>query len=182
MVKSIEKIVSVTALVAGYALLLQAIVTAIEIIGRKLFNFSFQGVDEVGGYVLAITASFGFGYALLMRSHTRIDFLLRMLPIQARAVLHLGAFLVMAAISAGMLWYAVAALNETLEYGSIANSPLETPIWIPQSLWLAGFISFLLIALLLLLRAALLLVSGNFKQLDQDFGPPTIDEEIAAVD
>ena len=182
MVKTVERIVSLVALVAGYALLFQAIITAIEIIGRKLFNFSFQGVDEIGGYVLAITASFGFGYALLTRSHTRVDFLLRMLPVPVRGTLHFCALLVLAAISWGMLWYALAALRETMEYGSIANSPLETPMWIPQSLWLVGFVVFLIIAVLLSFRAGFLFFTGKFDQLDRDFGPPTVDEEIAAVD
>lgn len=180
--KAIERVVSLSALIAGYALLFLAIMTAIEIVGRKLFNFSFQGVDEIGGYVLAITASLGFGYALMTRTHTRVDFLLRMLPVGVRGLLHLAAMIVLLAIAIGMLWYAYSALMETLEYGSIANSPLETPIWIPQTLWLAGFIAFALIAALLTVRAAGLFIRGKFEQLDADFGPPTVDEEIAAVD
>jgi len=180
--KVTEHIVSLSALTAGYGLLLLAIITAIEIIARKLFNYSFQGVDEIGGYVLAITASLGFGYALMTRTHTRVDFILRMLPLGIRGFFHLAAMIILLAISIGMLWYAYSALMETLEYGSIANSPLETPLWIPQSLWLAGFVAFALIAALWTVRAAVLFVRGNFRQLDADFGLASVEEEIAAVD
>ena len=169
-------------ILGGYACLGLSFLIVVEILARKLFNFSLQGVDEIGGYVLAITASLGFGYALMTRTHTRVDFLLRRLPIGIRGFFHLAAMIVLWAISIGMLWYAHSALMETLEYGSIANSPLETPIWIPQSLWLAGFVAFTLIAALWTVRAAGLFVRGDFQQLDADFGPPSVDEEIAAVD
>ena len=43
------------------------------IIARKLFSYSLQGVDEIGGYVVAITGTFGFAYALINRTHTRIE-------------------------------------------------------------------------------------------------------------
>ena len=176
------RVVTWGALVAGYALLVQAVMTAIEIVGRKLFNFSFQGVDEIGGYVLAITASFGFGYAMLMRTHTRVDILLRLLPLHTRGYLHLAAVIVLTGIALSMLWYAYAALDETLLYGSIANSPLETPLWLPQSLWLVGFVAFIAVAVLLVVRAAGLALRGDAATLDREFGTPTPEDEIAAIE
>ena len=47
-----------------------------EIIARKLFNHSLQGVDEIGGYVVAIIGTFGMALAAVERAHTRIDVLL----------------------------------------------------------------------------------------------------------
>jgi TRAP-type C4-dicarboxylate transport system permease small subunit len=175
-----ERGITLFALIGGYALLIQAVITAIEIIGRKLFSFSFQGVDELGGYALAITASIGFGYAALTRTHTRVDIVLRLLPPTIRAVLHLAASLVMLGISLAMLWYAYKALDETLLYGSIANSPLETPLWIPQTLWLVGFVAFAIIAALMAFRAIHLMARRDTDTLDKEFGTPSIDEEIAS--
>lgn len=175
----VERGVGALALVAGYCLLVQAVVTTIEIVGRKLFSFSFQGVDELGGYALAITASLGFGYTTIMRGHTRVDVLLRILARPVRAALHVLAVVVMAAISVAMLWYAFNALTESLEYGAIANSPLETPIWIPQGLWLAGFAVFALVSLLALVRIARLVQQRDVVAIDREFGMPSVDEEIA---
>ncbi len=178
MTKIINKIIVVFTLITGYLLLFQAVITAIEIIMRKVFNHSFQGVDEIGGYVLAITASFGFAYAALRGAHTRVDFLLLHLPLRSRAVMHVISAVVLSLVSSGMLWYAIKALRETLEYQSIANSPLETPIWIPQTFWLAGFVIFAAICLFLAARAITLLFQGKIKLLEHEFGTATPVEEL----
>ena len=179
---TIEGVIAWGALVAGYALLLQAVITAFEIVARKLFNFSIQGVDEYGGYVLAITASLGFGYAAMTRAHTRVDVVLRLLSPLTRGVLHVAAQLILMAVAIAMLWYAYSALSETRLYGSVANSPLETPLWIPQTLWIAGFVLFALVATLLAGRAALLLWRGDIALLDAEYGPPTLEEELADLE
>lgn len=178
MSKQTNKIIVFFALLIGYALLFQAVVTAIEIISRKVFNFSFQGVDEIGGYVLAITASFGFGYAALTRAHTRVDFILLKLPARLRAIIHAIAAVIMTFVSAGMLWYASKALRETIEYQSIANSPLETPIWIPQSIWLVGFIIFAVASLFLAFRTIRLLFQGDIETLESEVGTTSSKEEL----
>lgn len=178
-VRLADRVVTFAALVAGYALLVQAVLTAFEIVARKLFNYSFQGVDELGGYGLAITASLGFGFATLHRAHTRVDILLRVLPQLVRAVLHVVASTILLAIAVCMLWYSQSSLAETLLYGSIANSPLETPLWIPQGLWLAGFAVFVASAAIMAFRAAALLFRGEIAVLDREFGPPSLDDEIS---
>jgi TRAP-type C4-dicarboxylate transport system permease small subunit len=178
-VRLADRVVTIAALAAGYALLAQAILTAVEIVARKLLNFSFQGVDELGGYGLAITASLGFGFATLHRAHTRVDILLRVLSPPIRACLHVMASTVLLAIAICMLWYSQSSLGETLLYGSIANSPLQTPLWIPQTLWLAGFVVFVISAAIMAYRAASLLFRGEITTLDREFGPPTLDDEIS---
>ena len=135
---------------------------------------------RLGGYALAVTASLGFGYAALTRTHTRVDIVLRLLPRRLRGLIHLAAMAVLFAIALSMLWYAYSALDETLLYGSIANSPLETPLWIPQSLWLAGFVTFAVVTGLMTWRAVALLLRNDFATLEHEFGTLTPDEEIAA--
>ncbi len=177
-----DRVVTMAALAAGYALLAQAVFTAVEIVARKLFNYSFQGVDELGGYGLAIMASLGFGFATLHRAHTRVDILLRVLNPRVRAFLHVVASTILFAIAVCMLWYSQSSLGETLLYGSIANSPLQTPLWIPQSLWLAGFVVFVVSAAIMAFRAASLFLRGEIATLDREFGPPSFEDEIAPVE
>jgi hypothetical protein len=53
-------------------------------------------------------------------------------------------------------------LEESIEFQSRANSPLGTPLWIPQTLWLAGLGAFAIVALAMALHAAwLLLATGR---------------------
>ena len=60
---AIRKANVILSLVGGYILLLLSLVIVFEILARKLFSYSLQGVDEIGGYVVAGTGEFGFAYA-----------------------------------------------------------------------------------------------------------------------
>ncbi|MDN3522777.1 TRAP transporter small permease subunit [Halomonas ramblicola] len=166
------------AIAAGYAALGLSLLITFEVLARKLFGFSLQGVDEIGGYVLAIGVSFSFAYALLHRAHTRVDVLLTRLPGWLQAPLNVLAMLMLAAFSSFMLWRAIETLGETLEFGSLASTPLQTPLWIPQGLWVIGLGVFTILTVLLAARALLLLVGGRLAILDRDYGPRTTDDEL----
>ncbi len=162
-----ERVMRVIALVAGYALLVQAILTAVEIVSRKLFNHSLQGVDELGGYVLAITASVGFGYAVVTHAHTRVDFALKHGSLAVRAVLHLLASLVLLGVSSGMLWFAVKTLRASIRLGSTATTPLQTPLWIPQGVWVFGMVMFVMVSLVILLRCVDRIRRGDHEGVEE---------------
>ena len=162
MVRPEERIMRFVALAAGYALLLQAILAAVEIVSRKIFNYSLQGVDELGGYTLAISASVGFGYAAVTHAHTRVDFALRHLSLARRSILHLLASLVLLIVSSGMLWFAIKSLLKSIQLGSTATTPLQTPLWIPQGAWTIGFGLFTAISLVLFLRCLGRLIKRDF--------------------
>ncbi len=68
-------------ILCGWALLAICFATLYDIVARRLFNHSVQGVNEVGAYLLAIVSAFGFASALLQKAHTRVDFLF---PVHAR--------------------------------------------------------------------------------------------------
>ncbi len=78
--RSLAKFVDVGVLAAGWWLIVLSAFTCVEMVARKFFRFSLQGVDEVGGYTLAVISALGFSYTLITRGHTRIDFLLTRLP------------------------------------------------------------------------------------------------------
>lgn len=163
-----ERIMRFFALFAGYLLLAQAVVTAVEIIARKVFNHSFQGVDELGGYVLAIAASFGFGYAVVTRAHTRIDLVLSRLPLSIRAVLHQLASVTLLVVASGMFWYGLRSLRQSINYQSISTTPLQTPLWIPQGIWLLGLALFVVMSLLVCFRSIKLLSKRNFGAVEHE--------------
>jgi TRAP-type C4-dicarboxylate transport system permease small subunit len=75
----VEPVARWAAILCGWGVLVLSVAITIEILGRKLFAFSFHGIDDIGGYVLAITATVGASYTMAMRGHTRVDvFLVRM--------------------------------------------------------------------------------------------------------
>ncbi|MGC3874041.1 TRAP transporter small permease subunit [Halomonas sp. GXIMD04776] len=173
-----RKLAHGAAIAAGYAALGLSLLIAFEVVARKLFNFSLQGVDEIGGYVLAIGVAFSFAYALLHRAHTRVDMLLVKLPALMRAFLNALAMLLLAAFAAFMLWRAIETLGETLEFGSRASTPLQTPLWIPQTLWILGLGVFAVLAVFLALRAWGLLLRGRIGVVNDEFGPRSADDEL----
>ena len=155
------------ALLAGYILLAQAVITSFEIIARKLFNHSLQGVDEIGGYALAISASIGFGYATITRAHTRIDLLLMRLPLACRVMLHQLASLVLLAVASGFFWFGLRTLRQSISYNSISTTPLQTPLWIPQSIWVFGLALFAIVSLVVVLRGFVMFTRGDFSGIER---------------
>lgn len=161
----------------GYALLGLSFLIVIEILARKLLNFSLQGVDEIGGYVVAVTGTFGMALAAVSRAHTRIDVLLLRLPRRAQAWLNLLAYVALGLGAAFMAWMGWRTLDETLAFGSVSSTPLRTPLWVPQSLWLAGLCLFGLAALWTAARG-LVALRGGIEAADRVLAPPTLQEEI----
>lgn len=162
-----ERLLKWLALGAGYVLLIQAVVTAFEIVSRKLFNHSFQGVDELGGYALAIAGAVGFGYAAITCAHTRIDLLLSKLPLAGRAVLHVLAAFVLMIVASGMFWYGLRSLRQSISFGAISTTPLQTPLWIPQGIWVTGLALFLLITVVIAGRCVILLSRRDFAGIEK---------------
>ena len=105
---------------------------------QKLFGFSFQGTDDMGGYVLAIIAVVGASYTMAMRGHTRVDVFLVRMSSGWQRLLNVAAMLTLAGFASFAAWRGSSVLLESIEFQSVASNPLQTPLWQPQSLWLAG--------------------------------------------
>ena len=61
-------------------------------------------------------------------------------------------------------------LQKTIERGSRANTPLETPLWIPQGIWFAGWAWFALSATALSLIGIAYFARGKRAQLANTIG------------
>ena len=57
-------------------------------------------------------------------------------------------------------------------------TPVPFPLDVPQFLWLAGLIFFLLVAILLLVCAGRALLAGDFAEVQRVIGPRSITEEL----
>jgi TRAP-type C4-dicarboxylate transport system permease small subunit len=175
------------ALVGGAMLLAAAVTICIDIFLRYAFARTVGGADELAGYALAIAGAWGLSMALLSRSHIRIDTVY--VRVKSRAVraaldvLSVAAFAVFAALVA---WHGWGVLRLSYESGSRSQSALETPLAIPQAVWLAGLAFFVAVALLLLARALVAWARGDLDGLFRLIGSKsaTVEakEEIAAVE
>ncbi|HYP71772.1 MAG TPA: TRAP transporter small permease [Variovorax sp.] len=173
-------IADASVIACGWWLIALSAITCVEMLGRKLFGFSLQGVDEIGSYTYGIVGAFGFAYTLITRSHTRVDFLLSRFSPRVQAFLNLLAMLSLTALAVLCLWRGLHVVLESVDMKSTAATPLATPMWIPQTIWLAGYALFAAVALLAAWHALKLFVQGRQAQLNDQFGPQTLDEEIEA--
>lgn len=176
----LERVTDWTVIACGWWLIALSVITCVEMFGRKLFSFSLQGVDEIGSYTYGIVGAFGFASALISRSHVRVDFLLSRFPVAVRSLLNLLAMLSLTAFSMLCLWRGTHVLIESIELGATASTPLATPMWIPQSIWLMGYLMFALVAAWAAFDALQLFLRGRTQELNGRFGPQTLEEEIEA--
>lgn len=176
--RAIEHAVDLLVLATGWWLIVLSALTCVEMVTRKLFSFSLQGIDEVGGYTLAIVGAVGFSYTLLTRGHTRIDFLIGKLPAAVRSALNALAMLTLAAMAVFAVWRCYTVLAESIEFQSHATTPLQTPLWLPQGLWLTGWALFAVVAVLMAGHALWLWLRCRHDAVNTFYGPQTLEEEI----
>lgn len=165
-------------LACGWVVLGYAIALSLEVLGRKLFNTSFKGIDELGGFVLAISAAIGASYTMAQRSHTRVDVFLVRFPRAVQRVLNTLGMATFAFFATFAAWRGISVLMETLEFKSSAPN-LELPLWIPQSAWVLGLVLLACISLAYAGHALYLLV-GRRPELNAWYGPTSAQEELEA--
>lgn len=164
-------------IVIGWCLVALCLATTYEIVARRLFGASIQGVNELGAYLLAIASTWGFSAALLQRAHARVDFLFQYFPRPVQTLLNLIAAIALSALAIFSAWQGWGVLSDTLRWQAHAATPLQTPLWIPQSLWLGGLVVFAGLATACAVHATILLFKDPAK-LDLYYGPPSLKEQI----
>jgi TRAP-type C4-dicarboxylate transport system permease small subunit len=175
--RALRSLATVFALLAGAASAALAAAIVVDVLARRLFGFSLQGTDEYGGYVLAMIASLGLSQALLQRGHTRVDILVPLLGPRLQAAVNLLALATLLLYALFIAGYAYATWQETIEFDSRANSPLQTPLWAPQMIWVIGTWTFAVTAAWVLVRAARL-AWREPAAANREYGPLSATQEV----
>lgn len=175
----VQPVARTAAILCGYGILALSFAIGVEVIGRKFFGFSLQGVDDFGGFVLAIAAAIGASYTLAHRGHTRIDVFLLRMPAAWQSVLNLCAMAFFAVFAGFAFWQAVSVWQESRLFMSVSDGPLQTPLVYPQGIWVFGLFLMAVFALAYAVHAALLFLK-NPRALNKIYGPATVDEEVEA--
>lgn len=173
-----RRIESILANIFGAIFLALAFVVTVETLARKIFNFSIQGADELGGYSLAIGSTIAFSLALAGRNHIRVDVFHEMFPRGMKAAFNWLSIFLLAAMAVLFVAVSFRVLDESLAYRSTAQTPWATPLIWPQSLWYAGLVTFMLVAVGFAMRATYLLANGRIDELNKEFHPKSAKEEL----
>jgi TRAP-type C4-dicarboxylate transport system permease small subunit len=165
------------AVVGGSLLLAAALIICVDVFLRYFFVLSVGGSDELSGYALGIAASWGFSYALLSRSHIRIDSVYTHCPRRLRALVDLVGLAAFMLFMSYVAWRGWGVLSQSIVSNARSISALETPLVVPQTAWVAGLFYFLLVAALLLARSIVALFKGDLGTLFALIGSKAAVEE-----
>ncbi len=178
LLKKTEKISQIAVWISGSLLFLASIMIAVEVVLRKAFAISMGGADELSSYALAISCTWGFSFALFRKSHIRIDVLYCHLPLFGRFCLDIISNVLLLFYVSILSYFAFIVVKTSVVKFSTANTPLATPMWIPQSLWLTGLLWFGLSIFLILAGTIYNLLRGDQATAAKISGISTLDEEI----
>lgn len=151
------------AVAAGLLLLTSVVVTVYDVFARP-FHMSLGGTDELSGYAMAISTSWGMSYALTNLAHVRIDLLRSRCKTLGQALFDLVSILSLTGTALVVAYRGWPVLAKSIQNNSTANTTLETPLWIPQSLWMAGWVWFAASALIISLCVLSLIFRGQLSE------------------
>jgi TRAP-type C4-dicarboxylate transport system permease small subunit len=173
-----KRLEAIGAWLFGAVFVLLSFAVALEVTLRKVLNVSLQGVDELGGYALAIGAGIAFSLALVARAHIRIDLVHERLPRGARIVMNLISVWSLAALAVSLPVLAWFALSDSIDMNSTTQTPWATPLRYPQSVWFAVLAMFAAVGIGSALRALGIALSGDTARIDREYGPRGTREEL----
>lgn len=170
----------VAVIAGGVAILISAFMIAADVIMRRVLGLSTWGADEFSYYALAISTSWAFAHAMLVKAHIRIDMLTMRLSWPLRSASNVMALASMGFLALWACWAILEDVERSWARGATSLTRLETPLWLPQGLWLAGFVFFAASVLLLLLRVlAALFIERSHETAELHGGTTSLQEEIA---
>lgn len=167
-------------IIFGVLMILLSFAVTAETLLRKFFSVTLGGIDELGGYAIAVAAPLAFTVALVQKSHIRINQLTNLFPRKAQATLDALAAASMAVLSMYFFYFTVQTVMDTHAYKSIAQTPWATPLIYPQSVWLVASATFPIAAIILAVQALMLLARGEWSALKRRFGTISAEEELQA--
>lgn len=165
-----EKILKITtaasrglAILGGFLILAAGTLICVEILVRRFADTSTGVSDELSSYAFAIGATLALAHCLMERAHIRVDSAIRFLPVVVRIWIDLLATALITGFFAMIAWYATETAWISFIRGSRAMTQLQTPLFIPQALWAAALVFFVLVGVILFATAAAHLWHGKLR-------------------
>ena len=161
----------------GAITLASVLLICFDVLVRKFFGFTTGGADELSGYAFAISTSWSLALVVLHRGNVRVDALYQLLPVRVSAVLDWLSLVALGVFMVFLTYYASFVVDTSWTQSSAANTPLATPLWIPQGLWFLGLVWMCLVLALMLVRASVALVTGDITTIKDLCGVRSAEEE-----
>jgi TRAP-type C4-dicarboxylate transport system permease small subunit len=164
--------------ICGLLLTVSAFLIGLDILLRQTIVVTIGGANELAGYALAVSSSWGCTVALVYRMHVRIDSVYTHLGPRLRALLDIIGLAAFIYFMSFVTYYAYKVLETSIESGTYSISALGAPLALPQAVWFAGFVVFLFVAAVFLLRAVIAFAKGDLRRLRELLGARSVQEEV----
>lgn len=152
----------------GWSILVLAIFTVANVIGRFVFDESIYFIEELSEFLMVLITFFGLGYVTRKGRHIRMTALYDQLPPRARKVLMIVIAAVTAAVMLTLAWYCFEYVQRTAARGKVTPA-LQVPLYLTYLPVLFGFVLSGIQYLLTVLR-------------NLDFDDPRVFASFSAVD
>ncbi|GAL20924.1 TRAP dicarboxylate transporter DctQ subunit unknown substrate 7 [Vibrio maritimus] len=107
---------------------------------------------------------------MLNHAHVRIDILRVKTSERVRSLLDLISIASVSFVAIYVATKAITVLEKSIKSGALANTALETPLIIPQSIWFAGWIWFAISSTGLLIVGVYLFFKKRPEEVDSIIG------------
>ena len=164
-------------LASGALTIASVLLITVDVLLRKFVGWTIGGSDELSSYAFAISTTWSLAYATLQRANVRVDVIYQYLPVRVSAVLDWLSLVCLGVFIGFVTYYGYGVVAESISNNSQANTPLGTPLAIPQGLWFAGLVFMCLILALMLIRASVALVTGDIETVKAVAGVRSTQEE-----
>ena len=143
-ISTFDRILAAANKIAAACIFMMAGLILAEIFCRVALDYSIKLVWETGSYLLAASWFLAAGFTLRTEGHVRINIITSRLSPAAQRILDIVATLGGLWI-AGILWASlVQLLMDSIIFNKSSFTPMQTPLWIPQTVMVVGATLFLL--------------------------------------
>jgi len=132
-------------------LLAMVVLISAEVVAR-MANFSFEFVDEIGGYLLSALTFLSLPVALIGGAYHQVEYVRQRLTPRGRAIGGIVFTLLSLLFAVALLWQLWRLVSRSFASNVMAPTLLGTPLWMPQSAMLIG-VAALIYSLVRTLRA-----------------------------
>ena len=161
----------------GALTLASVLLICFDVFARKFFGFTTGGADELSGYAFAISTTWALALVVLQRANVRVDVLYQHLPVRLSAFLDWLSLVALGVFMVVLTYHASFVAQTSWLRNAAANTPLATPLWVPQGLWVLGLIWMCVVLTLMLIRASVALVTGDLATVKALCGVRSAEEE-----
>lgn len=176
--RKLEHTSRIAAAIGGYGVMAISFMITIDVFLRKFAGMTLGGASEIAGMVFAVATAISYPFVLFDRANIRIDVVYARVPMKIRAFLDMVTLVAMLYFGYRLTESTFQLLMKSWNGGSKSVGVINIPLWIPQSVWVAGFALFTVTTVILIIFTGINIFRRNWDQVNRFAGVPSIEQTI----